>query len=86
LKAQDPWRMLLSARANVKYNMNLDFIKTTIPCAIFSAESDKLHALEGVMKISESIPNCVLIEVLSNQYTHEPGVLKEIENFHNSIT
>ncbi len=85
LNAQDPRRMLLSARANISFNMNLNFQKMVIPCAILNAESDKLHAIEGVKLISEKIPNCTLINVPSNQYTHESGVIKEIEDFHNSI-
>lgn len=84
-KSQNPLRMVLSAKANIRYNMNLEFSKTTIRCAILSAESDKLHTLGGVMKISESLPNCVLIDIPSNQYAHESSVLQEIEEFHNSI-
>ena len=83
--SQDLLRMLLSARANITYNMNLNFEKTLIPCAILCAESDKLHAIDGIHRINDALPNCTMINVPSNQYAHESEVLKEIENFHNLI-
>ena len=85
-KAQDLLRMMLSARYNIDYKMNLEFPDNKIYSAILSAESDKLHALDGVIKINESLPNCQLINIPSNQYAHESGVLTEIEEFHNSLS
>ena len=85
-KAQDLLRMMLSARYNIDYEMNLEFPDNNISSAILSAESDKLHALEGVVEISKNLPNCKLINIPSNQYAHEAGVLKEIEEFHNTLS
>lgn len=85
-KAQDLLRMMFSARYNIDYKMNLEFPDNKIYSAILSAESDKLHALDGVIKINESLPNCQLINIPSNQYAHESGVLTEIEEFHNSLS
>ena len=85
-KAQDLQRMMLSAKYNIDYKMNLQFPEDTISSAILSAKSDKLHALDGVVKISQCLPNCQLIDIPSNQYAHESGVLKEIEEFHNTLS
>jgi pimeloyl-ACP methyl ester carboxylesterase len=85
-KAQDLLRMRLSAKYNIDYEMNLEFPENNISSAILSAESDKLHALDGVIEISKKLPNCKLISIPSNQYAHEAGVLKEIEEFHNTLS
>ena len=85
-KAQDLLRMRLSAKYNIDYEMNLEFPENNISSAILSAESDKLHALDGVIEISKKLPNCKLINIPSNQYAHEAAVLKEIEEFHNTLS
>ena len=85
-KAQDLLRMRLSAKYNIDYEMNLEFPNNNISSAILSAESDKLHALDGVIEISKKLPNCKLINIPSNQYAHEAAVLKEIEEFHNTLS
>ena len=53
--------------------------------AVITASSDTLHDYSKVQRIADSIPNCEIIEVPSNQYAHEPEVLREIKNFHSSI-
>lgn len=85
-KAQDLLRMMLSAKYNIDYKMNLQFPDNSISSAILSAKSDKLHSLDGVVKISKCLPNCQLIHIPSNQYAHESEVLKEIEEFHNTLS
>jgi pimeloyl-ACP methyl ester carboxylesterase len=86
LKAQDLLRMMLSAKYNIDYEMNLEFPDNKISSVILSAESDKLHAIDGVIEISKNLPNCKLINVPSNQYAHEAAVLKEIEEFYNTLS
>ena len=50
-----------------------------------TASSDTLHDFGKVQRIADSIPNCEMIEVPSNQYAHESEVLQEIQNFHSSL-
>ena len=85
LLAQDLNRMLLSARANMRYSLPDDLSSVDLPCAVMTASSDTLHDMSKVLDIVERIPGAVLIEVPSNQYAHEAEVLVEIEEFHSSI-
>ena len=43
------------------------------------------NAPEDVQSIIDRIPNAKMIQVPSNQYAHEPDVLREIEEFYESI-
>ena len=63
------------------YSIPSDLSSISFPCAVMAASSDKLHGMEKALKIVDSIPNSVLIEVPSNQYAHEDSVLTEIEEF-----
>ncbi len=85
LLSQDLNRMLLSARANMRYRLPDDLSRIDVPCAVMTASSDTLHDMSKVLSIVERIPEAVLIEVPSNQYAHEADVLVEIEQFHSSI-
>ena len=85
LLAQDVPRMLLSARWNLGYSLPEDLSKIEVPCAVMTASSDTLHDFDKVERIADSIPNCRMIKVPSNQYAHEPDVLSEIGDFHSSI-
>ncbi len=85
LLAQDVPRMLLSARWNLRYSLPEDLSGIEMPCAVMTASSDTLHDFSKVQRIADSIPNCEMIEVPSNQYAHEPEVLREIQKFHSSI-
>ena len=85
LLAHDVPRMLLSARWNLSYSLPNDLSSVEVPCAVMPAHWDTLHDFDKVQGVVDSIPNCRLIEVPSNQYAHEPGVLKEIDEFHSSL-
>ena len=85
LLAQDVPRMLLSARWNLGYSLPEDLSHIEVPCAVMTATSDTLHDFGKVERIADSIPNCRMIKVPSNQYAHEPDVLSEIGDFHSSI-
>ena len=85
LLAQDVPRMLLSARWNLGYSLPEDLSKIEVPCAVMTASSDTLHDFDKVERIADSIPNCRMIKVPSNQYAHEPNVLREIGDFHSSL-
>ena len=86
LLAQDVPRMLLSARWNLGYSLPEDLSHIEVPCAVMTATSDTLHDFDKVQRIADSIPNCRMIKVPSNQYAHEPDVLREIREFHSSLT
>ncbi len=85
LLAQDVPRMLLSARWNLGYSLPEDLSRIEVPCAVMTAASDTLHDFGKVERLAESIPNCRMIKVPSNQYAHEQDVLNEIGDFHSSI-
>ena len=85
LLAQDVPRMLFSARWNLGYKLPEDLSNIDVPCAVMTATSDTLHDFGKVERIADSIPNCKMISVPSNQYAHEPGVLSEIGDFQSSI-
>jgi len=85
LLSQDVPRMLLSARWNLGYSLPDDMSAIEVPCAVMTAHSDTLHDFGKVQRVVDSIPNCRLIEVPSNQYAHEADVLKEIDEFHSSL-
>jgi len=85
LLAQDVPRMLLSARWNLGYSLPEELSKIEVPCAVMTASSDTLHDFDKVERIGDSIPNCRMIKIPSNQYAHEPDVLSEIGDFHSSL-
>ena len=85
LLAQDVPRMLLSARWNLGYSLPGDLSNIEVPCAVMTAASDTLHDFGKVERIGDSIPNCRMIKIPSNQYAHEPDVLSEIGDFHSSL-
>jgi pimeloyl-ACP methyl ester carboxylesterase len=85
LLSQDLGKMLLSARFLMGYSLPIDLSSISVPCAIMTASSDKLHGMEKVLSIVERIPGALMIEVPSNQYAHEADVLKEIRQFQSSV-
>ena len=85
LLAQNVQRMVLSARSNIGYKLPDDLSSINVNCAVMTASSDTLHGFEKVKQVVESMVNCEMIEVPSNQYAHESGVLKEIREFHSSV-
>ena len=85
LLSQNFERIRLSARYLMKYSLPDELAEIKIPCAIITADSDKLHGLEDIKSIIDRIPNAKMIQVPSNQYAHEPDVLREIEEFYESI-
>ena len=85
LLSQNFERIRLSARYLMKYSLPDELAEIKIPCAIITADSDKLHGLEDIKSIIDRIPNAKMIHVPSNQYAHEPDVLREIEEFYESI-
>lgn len=85
LLAQNAGRMRSSARSLIHFSLPQDLSNIETPCAVISAESDKLHGLDDVKSIVKRIPGAMMIEVPSNQYAHEAGLLTEIEVFYRSL-
>ncbi len=85
LLAQNVRNMVMSARANLGYRLPEDLSNIDVPCAVMTATSDTLHGFDKVQQVVDSMPNCTMIEVPSNQYAHDPDVLKEIVEFQSSI-
>jgi len=85
LLSQNFERIRFSARYLMKYTLPDNLSNVIIPCAIITADSDKLHGVKDIENIADRIPNSKIIQVPSNQYAHEADFLKEIEDFHESI-
>ena len=85
LLSQNFERIRFSARYLMKYTLPDNLSNIIIPCAIITADSDKLHGVKDIENIADRIPNSKIIQVPSNQYAHEADFLKEIEDFHESI-
>ena len=85
LLSQNFERIRFSARYLMKYTLPDNLSNIIIPCAIITADSDKLHGVKDIENIADRIPNSKIIQVSSNQYAHEADFLKEIEDFHESI-
>ena len=67
------------------YSLPESLSNIDIPCAILTAESDKLHGTLDVEFISREISNIEIIPIPSNQYAHQPEALNEIESFYSDI-
>ena len=85
LLSQNYERIRFSARYLIGYSLPESLSNIEIPCAILTAESDKLHGSNDVEFISREIPNMKIIPIPSNQYAHQPEALHEIESFYSDI-
>ena len=85
LLSQNYERIRFSARYLMGYSLPESLSNIEIPCAILTAESDKLHGTNDVEFISREIPNMKIIPIPSNQYAHQPEALDEIESFYSNM-
>tara|TARA_X000000368_G_C22933466_1_gene668751 strand:- start:28 stop:885 length:858 start_codon:yes stop_codon:yes gene_type:complete len=85
LLSQNYERIRFSARYLIGYSLPESLSNIEIPCAILTAESDKLHGSNDVEFISREISNMEIIPIPSNQYAHQPEALNEIESFYSNI-
>ena len=85
LLSQNYERIRFSARYLIGYSLPESLSNIEIPCAILTAESDKLHGSNDVEFISREIPNMKIIPIPSNQYAHQPEALNEIESFYSNM-
>ena len=85
LLSQNYERMRYSARYLMGYSLPESLSNIEIPCAILTAESDKLHGMKDVEFISRKIQNARIITIPSNQYAHQAEALNEIEAFYSDV-
>jgi len=85
LLSQNYERIRYSARYLMGYSLPEDLSNIEIPCAILTAESDKLHGMKDVEFISRKVTNMSVISIPSNQYAHQAEALNEIESFYSDI-
>jgi len=85
LLSQNYERIRYSARYLMGYSLPEDLSNIEIPCAILTAESDKLHGMKDVEFISRKVTNMSVIPIPSNQYAHQAEALNEIESFYTDI-
>jgi len=85
LLSQNYERIRYSARYLMGYSLPEDLSNIEIPCAILTADSDKLHGMKDVEFISRKVTNMRVISIPSNQYAHQAEALNEIESFYSDI-
>tara|TARA_Y100001970_G_scaffold46609_1_gene58830 strand:- start:21747 stop:22601 length:855 start_codon:yes stop_codon:yes gene_type:complete len=81
LLAADVKRLRLTCLVLKKYKMNTNFKLCLTPIGILRASSDTLHDHTDAGLLSQQIPNCELIEIVSNQFAHEADAIPIIESF-----
>ena len=85
LRNADVFRLKRSVQANKRFVIWPNIERITAPIAIAMATSDTLHAGDAAVEIAAAIPNATLIEVPSNQYTHEPEVIADHDAWANAL-
>ena len=79
-------RLKLSTKMNLGYTIWEGLEKVKVPCAICVAASDTLHGHGESERIAELLPRGEIIEVPSNQFTHEAGVIPVIQAWQAELT
>jgi pimeloyl-ACP methyl ester carboxylesterase len=81
IRAADPERIMLSARAVIDYEAipGLDTISS--PVAVAYAANDTLHGEEEVERIVDAMPRGVAVSCPSNTYMHTAAVANDIEAY-----
>ena len=81
VRAADPRRIMLSARAVLDYQAmpGLDTVAT--PVAVAFAASDTLHSGDEIQRMVDAMPNGVAVSCPSNTYMHTAAVAADIERY-----
>jgi hypothetical protein len=72
-------RLKLSTKMNRGYTIWEGLEKVEVPCAICVAASDTLHGHGESTRIADLLPRGDIIEVPSNQFTHEADIIPVID-------
>ncbi len=81
IRAADPQRIMLSARAVIDYQALPGLETVPIPVAVAYAASDTLHGEEEVRRIVAAMPHGVAVRCPSNTYMHTADVLADLDRF-----
>jgi hypothetical protein len=81
IRAADPRRIMLSARAVIDYEAMPGLETITAPVAVAYAASDTLHSEEEVRRIVDAMPRGVAVSCPSNTYMHTAGVVADLDRF-----
>lgn len=81
IRAADPKRIMLSARAVVNYDAMPGLETVTAPVAVAFAASDTLHGEEEVQRIVSAMPRGVAVSCPSNTYMHTAAVIADLDSF-----
>jgi pimeloyl-ACP methyl ester carboxylesterase len=79
-------RLKRSLQANRQYDLPDGLGKIDIPVAICVAESDTLHTGDDAHDTANALPKGELLEIPSNQYSHEADVIPDIDAWEAAIT
>jgi hypothetical protein len=81
IRAADPERIMLSARAVIDYEAMPGLDTISSPVAVAYAANDTLHGEEEVQKIVNAIPKGVVVKCPSNTYMHTAQVVADLDRF-----
>lgn len=81
IRAADPERIMLSARAVIDYDAMPGLDTISSPVAIAYAANDTLHGEEEVQRIVGAIPQGVAVKCPSNTYMHTAAVVSDLDRF-----
>jgi len=81
VRAADPKRIMLSARAVIDYDAMPGLDTISSPVAVAYAANDTLHSPEEVQRIVDAIPQGVAVMCPSNTYMHTAEVATDLDRF-----
>jgi len=81
LRAAEPVRLRLSARAVVGYDARPGLDTVTVPVALTYAESDTLHGGDQVRELAACMARAETIGCESNTAMHQAGVVQVLDTF-----
>jgi hypothetical protein len=81
VRAADPERIMLSARAVIDYEAMPGLDTISSPVAVAYAPSDTLHSEEEVARIVDAMPRGAAVSCPSNTYMHTADVVADLDRF-----
>jgi pimeloyl-ACP methyl ester carboxylesterase len=81
IRAADPRRIMLSARAVIDYQAMPGLETISSPVAVAYAATDTLHGEEEVQHIVDAMPLGVAVSCPSNTYMHTAKVVADLDRF-----
>jgi pimeloyl-ACP methyl ester carboxylesterase len=81
IRAANPQRIMLSARAVLDYRALPGLETVTTPVAVAYAANDTLHGEEEIRRIVDAMPRALAVNCPSNTYMHTSAVADDIQEF-----